>query len=104
MTGYDYTVGAGRKISAETLQKAFWYLEGEDGGAVNSFVNMVTGIYGNDVMSDYTGSRVVVLNLTLDGKRCQDQIAMVNVPAPGAVLLSGLGCTLVGWLRRRRSI
>ena len=51
---------------------------------------------------------VRVMNLyedvKLNGFR-QDQLCRINVvPAPGAVLLAGLGTTLIGYLRRLRYV
>jgi len=43
---------------------------------------------------------------TKQGRASWDNISLtaVPVPVPGAFLLSDIGCSLVGWLKRRRSL
>jgi hypothetical protein len=40
----------------------------------------------------------------LDNLTYRQGFVVSPIPAPGAVLLAGIGATLVGWLRRRRSL
>ena len=59
-------------------------------------------------MADNNGQiPVAVLNLSeeiVTGQFIPRQDVLVCIPAPGAIVLAGFGASLVGWMRRKKTI
>ena len=97
LTGYTL----GSATSANLLQKAIWYLEGENVGdqSGNMFVQAANNAVNSGAWSGLGNVRV--LNLFFqDGRRAQDQLTIVPEPSTLALLGSGLVALCI---RRRRT-
>jgi hypothetical protein len=104
LIGYNYGPGGtGDATSANLLQNAIWYFEGENVGnqANNPFVQAANNAVNSGLWSGL--GNVAVLNLFFqDGRRAQDQLT--TVPEPSTMALFGTGVAAACFRRRRKIV
>jgi hypothetical protein len=107
LSGYTY----GSAASANALQAAIWWLQGQNFGAKNSFVTLAEtalGLTDSTITGAEVGNTVFAINLTdANGTPHQPQLGYNAVPEPstvvaGALLLLPFGVSTVRILRKNK--
>jgi hypothetical protein len=111
LTGYDYTYGSGRAVSAGILQQAIWYLLGENQDNAQLAGFALTDLQNSNIQNwtaPANGAYGVGDMVLSEPGQAQDQLVMTAVPEPttiisGVLMLLPFGASTLRILRRNRA-
>ena len=107
LAGYDYGMGPARIESANALQNALWFIEGEFPGAgYNDLTGREKEFYDAAITANPQDiGSVKVMNLyAINSPRTEKQshlVSIVTAPAPTAAVLVVIGVGLLSWQKKR---